>query len=65
VDISNGAAPVLVAALALPAAAQNARITNADIQKLQDNVYLAERDINQLKTRDAARATQLQPSWMT
>jgi hypothetical protein len=54
------AAPVLVAALALPAAAQTARITNADIQKLQDNVYLAERDINQLKTRDAARATQLQ-----
>jgi len=54
------AAPVLVAALALPAAAQTARITNADIQKLQDNVYLAERDINQLKTRDADRATQLQ-----
>ncbi len=54
------AAPVLVAALALPAAAQTAPITNADIQKLQDNVYLAERDINQLKTRDAARATQLQ-----
>jgi len=54
------AAPVLVAALALPARAQSTVITNADIQKLQDNVYLAERDINQLKTRDAARATQLQ-----
>ena len=55
------AAPVLVVALAVPSAAQTAaRITNADIQKLQDNVYLAERDINQLKTRDAARATQLQ-----
>ncbi len=55
------AAPVLAAALAVPAAAQTAaRITNADIQKLQDNVYLAERDVNQLKTRDSARATQLQ-----
>src|SRR5262245_9592423 len=54
------AAPVLVAALAVPALAQSTVITNADIQKLQDNVYLAERDINQLKTRDAARATQLQ-----
>jgi|SRR5436190_9996654 len=57
------AAPILVAALAalaVPAVAQTARITNADIQKLQDNVYLAERDINQLKLRDSARATQLQ-----
>jgi hypothetical protein len=54
------AAPVLVAALAVPALAQSTVITNADIQKLQDNVYLAERDINQLKTRDSARATQLQ-----
>jgi len=54
------AAPVLVAALAVPARAQSTVITNADIQKLQDNVYLAERDINQLKTRDTARATQLQ-----
>jgi hypothetical protein len=60
------AVPALVGALAVavPAAAQTtgqpARITNADIQKLQDNVYLAERDVNQLKTTDAARATDLQ-----
>jgi hypothetical protein len=54
------AAPVLVAALAVAALAQSTVITNADIQKLQDDVYLAERDINQLKTRDSARATQLQ-----
>jgi hypothetical protein len=35
-------------------------ITQADVQRLQDNVYLAERDVNQLRTRDSARATQLQ-----
>jgi hypothetical protein len=49
----------LAAALAAPAAAQT-RVTEADVQRLQDNVYLAERDVNQLRTRDSARATQLQ-----
>jgi hypothetical protein len=52
-------AGLLVAGLTAPAAAQ-ARITEADVQRLQDNVYLAERDVNQLRTRDSARATQLQ-----
>jgi TolA-binding protein len=42
------------------ASAQAPRVTTADIQRLQDNVYLAERDISQLRTRDAARANQLQ-----
>ena len=53
------AAAVLVAALTAPAAAQ-AQITQADVQRLQDNVYLAERDVNQLRNRDSGRATQLQ-----
>src|SRR5690348_15712924 len=51
---------VLVAAsLAAPARAQQT-VTQADIQRLQDNTYLAERDINTLRTRDATRANQLQ-----
>ena len=50
---------MLVAGLSASASAQG-RITQADVQRLQDNVYLAERDVNQLRTRDAARATQLQ-----
>ena len=49
----------LAAALAAPVAAQT-RVTEADVQRLQDNVYLAERDVNQLRTSDSARATQLQ-----
>ena len=35
-------------------------MTQADIQRLQDNVYLADRDVSQARSRDAARATQLQ-----
>ena len=53
------AAAVLIAALTAPAAAQ-AQITQADVQRLQDNVYLAERDVTQLRNRDSGRATQLQ-----
>jgi hypothetical protein len=55
----TAAAAVLVAALAVPAGAQG-RITQADVQRLQDNVYLAERDVNLLRSRDSVRATQLQ-----
>ena len=52
---------VIIAALALPAAAQqNSTVTQTDIQRLQDNVYLADRDVSQARSRDAARATQLQ-----
>ena len=53
------AAAVLIAVLTAPAAAQ-AQITQADVQRLQDNVYLAERDVTQLRNRDSGRATQLQ-----
>ena len=49
---------MLVAACG-PAAAQD-QVTQADIQRLQDNIYLAERDITQVRGRDSARATQLQ-----
>ena len=51
-------AAVLTAGLAAPAAAQS--VTQSDIDRLQDNVYLAERDVTQLRSRDAARSTQLQ-----
>ena len=53
-------AALLVAGLAAPAAAQQTNVTQADIQRLQDNVYLADRDVAQLRGRDATRATQLQ-----
>ena len=52
-------AALLVASLAAPARAQSS-ITQADVQRLNDSVYLAERDITQLRNRDAARATTLQ-----
>ena len=51
---------VCLAMLAPPAfAQQNSSVTQADVQRLQDNVYLADRDISQLRSRDATRATQL------
>jgi hypothetical protein len=54
-------AALLVASLAAPAAAQqNLNVTQSDVQRLQDNVYLAERDVSQVRSRDTARATQLQ-----
>jgi hypothetical protein len=52
---------VVLAGLAAPAAAQqSSTVTQADIQRLQDNVYLADRDVSQARSRDAARANQLQ-----
>ena len=46
----------LVAAVALslagPAVAQQ-NVTQADIQRLQDNVFQSERDINQMPNRDS------------
>jgi hypothetical protein len=51
----------LIAGLAAPVAAQQSTtVTTADIQRLQDNIYLADRDLSQARSRDAARATQLQ-----
>jgi TolA-binding protein len=54
-------AAVLAATLVAPAAAQQVQsVTQADIQRLQDNVYLADRDVTQMRSRDSARATELQ-----
>jgi hypothetical protein len=39
---------------------QNLNVTQADIDRLQDNVYEAGTDVSQLRGRDAARASQLQ-----
>jgi hypothetical protein len=51
----------LAMALAVAVSAQtNNSVTQADIDRLQDNVYQAGTDVSQLRTRDAARATQLQ-----
>ena len=54
-------APVLLIALTLaaPARAQQSSVTQSDIQRLQDTLYLADRDISAMRTRDSARATQL------
>ena len=51
---------VALAIIAAPAyAQQSSTVTQADVQRLQDNVYLADRDVSQLRSRDATRATQL------
>src|SRR5687768_3311423 len=50
-------AAVVAVGLAVPAAAQS--VTQADIQRLQDNVFLAERDITQMPSRDSARVSQM------
>jgi len=51
-------AALVAVALAAPAAAQQ-NVTQADIQRLQDNVFLADRDISQMRGRDSTRASQL------
>jgi len=51
-------AALVTVGLAAPALAQ--AVTQADIQRLQDTAYLAERDISSLRSRDATRASQLQ-----
>ena len=58
-------AAIVATALAAPVAAQQpqqnySQATQADIQRLQDSVFQAGADIQQLKSRDAARASQLQ-----
>ena len=49
----------LVLGLGRVAAAQS-NVTSADVQRLQDNIYDASRDLSQLRSRDAALASQLQ-----
>ncbi len=50
---------LLVTTLAAAAAAQT-NVTQADIQRLQDNVFQASSDITQLRGRDGSRAERLQ-----
>ena len=51
---------VALAMLAAPGyAQQSSSVTQTDVQRLQDNVYLAGRDISQMRSRDATRANQL------
>jgi hypothetical protein len=47
-------------AAARPQTPSSASVDSADVQRLQDNVYLADRDVSQLRSRDAARADALQ-----
>jgi hypothetical protein len=54
-------APVLIIGLAASAAAQqNASVTPADIQRLQDSAFEAGTDVSALRSRDTARADELQ-----
>jgi hypothetical protein len=58
----NGLLPLLLlvfVASSRPASAQT-DVTNADIQRLQDNIYDASRDVAQVRSRDASLASQLQ-----
>lgn len=49
---------VLATSLSRPVAAQS--ITTADIQRLQDTIYDASRDVSQVRSRDSQLASQLQ-----
>ena len=55
-------AAIVSAALAAPAVAQQnySQVSQADIQRLQDSVTQATTEVQQLKSRDASRASQLQ-----
>jgi hypothetical protein len=60
--VQNRVLPLVVclAMLAPPAfAQQTSSVMQADVQRLQDNIYLADRDVSQLRSRDATRANQL------
>jgi len=56
-------AAIVAVSLAAPVAAQQqnySQVSPADIQRLQDSVFQAGSDVQQLKSRDASRASQLQ-----
>ena len=55
-------ASAVLLALSVPAAARQASsVTQADVQRLQDNIYLAERDIQQVRSRDGAAGVCARP----
>ena len=51
---------VLLGVLARPVAAAQLTVTSADIQRLDDSINEASRDVSQLRARDASLASQLQ-----
>lgn len=51
---------LIITSLSGAVSAQTSVISSADIQRLQDNVYEASRDVTQLRSRDALLASQLQ-----
>src|SRR4029078_3712406 len=55
-------AAIVSAALAAPAVAQQnySQVTQADIQRLQDSIKQATSEVQQLRSRDDSRASQLQ-----
>jgi hypothetical protein len=59
IRLSAAATLALLLAGALPAAGQTA-ISNADIQRLQDAIYDASRDVTQIRARNSALASQLE-----
>ena len=59
-SIQIALALVMAVGLAGSATAQQS-VTQADIQRLQDNVYQAGNDLQQLRDHDRTRASQLQP----
>jgi len=50
----------LVTGLSRPAVAGQSTVTSADVQRLQDNIYDASRDVAQMRGRNSALASQLQ-----
>ena len=53
-------AAIVSAALAAPAVAQsNSPVSQADIQRLQDSVSQANSEVQQVRSRDAGRGSQL------
>src|SRR4051794_21089211 len=63
VHLMRFASPLLLAAALVggPASAARAQsITSSDVQRLQDSIYDASRAVNQMRSRDASAASQLQ-----
>jgi hypothetical protein len=57
--IVNVLVPAAIVAMLSAAVGAQTAVTQADIQQLQDSLYLAERDVTAAQSRDAARASAL------
>jgi hypothetical protein len=63
VELTRFGPAILALSLALgahPSAQSRSTVTSSEIQRLQDAIYDAQRDVSQLRSRDAALASQLQ-----